>query len=229
MKLASVLITGPALVAGRYLSDEVNSGTSTHYGGNVSGGTCGFVSYTIPSGIYGTAFSGPNWDNAGVCGSCIEVTGPTGKKIKAMIVDKCNECNKGHLDLFDNAFTAAGGTNGLAQTSWRLISCDITTPLVLRNKEGNSIANLGLGTSSHWFSMQVRNSNLPVKSLEVSTNGGKTWTGTTRRDYNFFENPSGFQVDIVDVRITSSTGSTIVVKNVSAKPQTEFSASGNFA
>ncbi|KLP22991.1 putative extracellular cellulase CelA/allergen Asp F7-like [Fusarium fujikuroi] len=85
MKLTSVLLAGPALVAGRYLSDEVTSGTSTHYGGNVSGGNCGFVSYTIPSGIYGTAFSGPNWDNAGVCGNCIEVTGPTGKKIKAMV------------------------------------------------------------------------------------------------------------------------------------------------
>ncbi|KLP21431.1 Uncharacterized protein LW94_11480 [Fusarium fujikuroi] len=85
------------------------------------------------------------------------------------------------------------------------------------------------GTSAFWFSMQVRNSNLPVKSLEVSTNSGKTWTGTTRKDYNFFENPSGFQVDTVDVRITSSTGSTIIVKNVGAKASTEYPASGNFA
>lgn len=93
----------------------------------------------------------------------------------------------------------------------------------------SSTAKAILGTSAHWFSMQVRNSNLPVKSLEVSTNSGKTWTGTTRRDYNFFENPSGFLVDTVDVRITSSTGSTIIVKNVGAKPSTEYPASGNFA
>ncbi|CAF3540654.1 unnamed protein product [Fusarium graminearum] len=192
MKFLSSLLTVPALVAGRYLSDEVSSGTSTHYGGNVGGGACGLVAYTIPSGIYGTAFSGPNWDTAGVCGNCIEVTGPTGKKIKAMIVDRCNECNKGHLDLFEDAFTAVGGT------------------------------------SPYWFSMQVRNSNLPIKSLEVSTDNGKSWIGTTRKEYNFFENPSGFRTDTVDVRVTSSTGSTIIVKGVSVKPQTEFKAASNF-
>ncbi|KAF4968784.1 hypothetical protein FSARC_3913 [Fusarium sarcochroum] len=215
MKFISLLLAAPALVAGRYLSSEVTSGTSTHYGGNVAGGNCGFVAYTIPSGLYGTAFSGSNWDNAGACGNCIEVTGPTGKKIKAMIVDKCPECNKGHLDLFENAFSAVGGSNGLVQTSWRSISCDITTPLVLR-------------TSPYWFSMQVRNSNLPVKSLEVSTDNGKSWKGTTRKDYNFFENPSGFQTQTVDVRVTSSAGSTIIVKGVTVNPQVETKAGSNF-
>ncbi|KAF5677016.1 extracellular cellulase [Fusarium heterosporum] len=220
MKFLSILLAGPALVTGRYLSDEVTSGTSTHYGGNVSGGNCGFVDYSIPSGLYGTAFSGSNWNTAGVCGNCIEVTGPTGKKAKVMIVDKCPECDKGHLDLFENTFAAVGGTDGLVKTSWRAISCDITTPLVLRNKEG---------TSPYWFSMQVRNSNLPVKSLEVSTDGGKSWKATARKDYNFFENPSGFQTQTVDVRVTSSTGGTIIVKSVNMNPVTEFKAASNFA
>ncbi|KAF4992563.1 hypothetical protein FDECE_13675 [Fusarium decemcellulare] len=200
----SLLMAAPALVAGRYLSTDTFSGTSTHYGGNLNGGTCSFVSYSLPSGVYGTAFSGPSWASSGVCGSCIEVTGPTNKKIKAMIVDKCSECDKGHLDLFQNAFDAVGGTNGLVQTTWRAISCDITTPL-------------------------VRNSNLPVKSLEVSTDGGKTWKGTTRQDYNFFENSSGFGTTTVDVRVTSSDGQTIVVKNVGVTPQAEYKAASNFS
>ncbi|KAF5022481.1 hypothetical protein F66182_5453 [Fusarium sp. NRRL 66182] len=219
MKFLSLLLAVPALVAGRYLSSEVVSGTSTHYGGNVAGGNCGFVGYTIPSGLYGTAFSGSNWNTAGVCGNCIEVTGPTGRTIKAMIVDKCPECARGHLDLFENAFSAVGGVNGLVNTRWRSISCDITSPLVLRNKEG---------TSQWWFSMQVRNSNLPVTRLDVSTDGGRTWVGTTRMDYNFFENPSGFRVNTVDVRVTSSTGSTIIVRNVNMNPSTEFRAGSNF-
>lgn len=53
------------------------------------------------------------------------------------------------MDLFEDAFTAVGGTNGLVQTSWRLISCDITTPLVLRNKEGE------LATCSSPTALQV--------------------------------------------------------------------------
>lgn len=84
------------------------------------------------------------------------------------------------------------------------------------------------GTSQWWFSMQVRNSNVPVKSLEVSTDGGKSWKGTTRRDYNFFENPSGFGTQTVDVRVTGSTGATIIVKNVSVQPMKETKAGSNF-
>lgn len=76
--------------------------------------------------------------------------------------------------------------------------------------------------------MQVRNSNLPVKSLEVSIDNGRTWVGTTRKEYNFFENPSGFRTETVDVRVTSSTGSTIIVKGVNVQPQTEFKVGSNF-
>ncbi|RSM04029.1 hypothetical protein CDV31_010219 [Fusarium ambrosium] len=219
MKFLSLLLAAPALVFARDLSTEVVKGTSTHYGGNLNGGTCSFVSYSLPSGIYGTAFSGSNWNLAANCGACIEVTGPNGKKIKTMIVDKCPECDKGHLDLFQNTFDAVGGSNGLVSTSYKWVTCDITTPLVLRNKEG---------TSQWWFSMQVRNSNVPVKSLEVSTDGGKSWKGTTRRDYNFFENPSGFGTQTVDVRVTGSTGATIIVKNVSVEPMKETKAGSNF-
>ncbi|KAF4973829.1 hypothetical protein FZEAL_9208 [Fusarium zealandicum] len=219
MKFLSTLLALPALVSAVFLNNEVVTGTSTHYGGNLNGGMCSFVNYKLPSGIYGTAFSGSNWNTAGNCGSCIEVTGPTGKKIKAMIVDQCPECAKGHLDLFQNAFDAVGGVNGLVNTSFRWTDCGITTPLILRNKEG---------TSQWWFSMSVVNSNIPVKSLEVSTDGGKSWKGTTRKPYNFFENQSGFGTQTVDVRVTSSTGKTITVKNVSIAPQTETKAGSNF-
>jgi hypothetical protein len=62
-----------------------SSGEATFYGGNVAGGTCSFSGYTIPSNLFGTAFSGAVWDNAAQCGSCVAVTGPNGKTIKAMV------------------------------------------------------------------------------------------------------------------------------------------------
>jgi hypothetical protein len=61
------------------------SGEATYYGGNVAGGTCSFSTYTLPSGIYGTALSDSNWDNSGECGACITVTGPSGNSITAMV------------------------------------------------------------------------------------------------------------------------------------------------
>jgi hypothetical protein len=60
------------------------SGKATTYGGNLAGGNCMFTGYTLPAGIFGTAFSGQNWD-ASKCGVCVSVKGPTGKPIKAMV------------------------------------------------------------------------------------------------------------------------------------------------
>lgn len=67
-----------------HIARRAVSGQSTFYGGNVKGGTCSFSTYTLPSGLYGTAFSGSAWDNAANCGGCVEVS-HGGKKITAMV------------------------------------------------------------------------------------------------------------------------------------------------
>ncbi|KAL4916806.1 RlpA-like double-psi beta-barrel-protein domain-containing protein-containing protein [Aspergillus aurantiobrunneus] len=182
------------------------SGKATFYGGNVSGGTCSFTEYTIPSHLTGVAFSGEAWDNAAECGACVSVTGPSGNSIKAMIVDKCPECAPTHLDLFESAFSSlASPSRGIIPISYSFVPCAISSPLILKNKEG---------TSAYWFSMQVVNANEAVRSLEVSTDNGATWQGTTRSDYNFFENDAGFGMESVDVRITGVSGGVVVVKEV---------------
>ena len=61
------------------------TGEATYYGGNVAGGTCSFTGYTIPSKLYGTALSDSNWANAGNCGACVSVKGPSGSSITAMV------------------------------------------------------------------------------------------------------------------------------------------------
>ncbi|KAI1860355.1 uncharacterized protein JN550_011507 [Neoarthrinium moseri] len=197
------------------------SGTSTFYGGNLNGGACSFTTMSsLPSGIYGTAFSGSSWDNAANCGACLEVTGPSGNSITVMVVDKCPECDAGHLDLFQDAFAVLGATSaGELATSYTPVACPITSPLVLHNKSG---------TSAYWFSMQVVNHSSPVASLEVSTDGGATWQATTRSDYNFFENQSGFGKDTVDVRVTSTGGKSVVVNGVSVASDSSVTAAGNF-
>ncbi|KAJ4367101.1 hypothetical protein N0V83_007631 [Neocucurbitaria cava] len=198
-----------------------NSGEATFYGGNVSGGMCSFTGYTIPSGIYGTALSDSNWAGAANCGACVQVTGPSGTKIKAMVVDQCPGCGTNHLDLFPDAFAKlADPSKGIINVSWDIVPCGITSPIVLKNKEG---------TSKYWFSMQVMNSNEPVSKLEVSIDGGSTWKSTTRKDYNFFENPSGFGTDTVDVKVTSVNGGSIIVKSVSIAASSTKTGGSNFA
>ncbi|KAJ5360390.1 Barwin-related endoglucanase [Penicillium concentricum] len=198
---------------------EGSPGKATFYGGNVGGGTCSFSGYTLPSHLFGAALSLQRWDDAANCGACVSVTGPNGNSIKAMIVDQCPECESNHLDLFQDAFAELSDISaGIIQTSWSYVSCDLDGPLKLKNKEG---------TSAYWFSMQVVNANEPVASLDVSTDGGSTWQGTSRQYYNFFENSAGFGTSTVDVRITGASGKTVVVKNVGVGSGNVVTANSN--
>ncbi|EMF15502.1 carbohydrate-binding module family 63 protein [Sphaerulina musiva SO2202] len=185
-----------------------NSGQATFYGGNTQGGMCSFSTYTIPSGIYGTAMSSRNWDGSETCGGCIEVTGPNGKKITVMVVDQCPECELNHLDLFQDAFAElADVSKGIIDVTWEYVDCPITTPLQVHMKEG---------VSRYWFSAQIVNANKRVASMEYSTDGGSSWkSGLTRQPYNYFELSSGTGTDTVAIRAESVDGDRVVVKGVS--------------
>ncbi|KAF2087494.1 carbohydrate-binding module family 63 protein, partial [Saccharata proteae CBS 121410] len=212
--------SSPAVVSTPAASSAAVTGEATYYGGNLEGGTCSFSGYTLPSNILGTALSGQNWDTAANCGACLAVTGPSGNSITVMVVDECPECAENGLDLFEGAFTdLAAAANGTIDISWEVVECGITDPLVLRNKEG---------TSEYWFSIQVMNSNVPVEKLEVSVDGGSSWTEATRTEYNYFENSSGFGAETMEVRVTSTTGSTIVVSSVGVTASAQYTATSNF-
>ncbi|KAF2467874.1 barwin-like endoglucanase [Lindgomyces ingoldianus] len=166
--------------------------------------------------------SDSNWNGASACGSCVRITGPWGNSITAMVVDQCPGCGPNHLDLFPDAFKALADPNtGEIQVSWDWVSCEISSPIVLRAKEGGS---------KYWFSMQVLNENVSVRSLDVSTDWGNTWEGTTRRPYNFFEKEDhgGFGADKVTVKITSWNGEEIVIWNVGVNGEEQTTAEGNF-
>ncbi|KAI9929908.1 hypothetical protein ASPWEDRAFT_48111 [Aspergillus wentii DTO 134E9] len=195
------------------------SGEATYYEGDVSAGTCSFSGYTLPSNVFGTALSVDQWDTAASCGACVSITGPSGNSIKAMIVDQCPSCDSNHFDLFQDAFSElAEISTGVIDIDWSYVSCDIDSPLTLKNKDG---------TSEYWFAMQVVNANEPVTSLEVSTDGGSTWQSTTRTYYNYFEQSSGFGTDTVDVRVTGKSGKTVTVENVSCASESSVTASSN--
>lgn len=138
-----------------------------------------------------------------------------------MVVDQCPECDASHLDLFETGFEKIGSKSaGIIDISYTQVPCDITSPIVLKNKEG---------TSPYFFSMQVVNSNVAVSKLEVSTDGGSSWKATTRQPYNFFEISGGSGKDTVDVKVTSAGGKTLVVKGVSVAAGTTKTADSNFS
>lgn len=196
-------------------------GEATFYTPDIAGGMCSFKGYTLPSGMFGTALSDSNWEGGAECGVCVSVTGPKGNKITAMVVDECPGCGPNHLDLFPDAFAKLEDpSKGIIPVSWDIVPCGITTPITLKNKEG---------TSKYWFAMQVMNSNMPISKLEVSIDGGVSWKPTTRKPYNFFEEAAGFGVDIVDIKVTSIDGKSIIVKDVSTVASSTKEAASNYS
>ncbi|KAG9630764.1 barwin-like endoglucanase, partial [Aureobasidium melanogenum] len=182
---------------------------------------CSFTQYTLPSGVYGTALSSSNWDNAANCGACVSVKGPNGKSITAMITDQCPGCGTNHLDLYEDAFpNLAPKSAGVIDVTWDYVACPITSPLSIHMKTG---------VSQYWFSAQVVNAKRRTTKLEVSTDSGKTWKAAARTTYNFFEISSGAGAASAWIRVTSETGSTVTVKNVSQTGDVRATATANYA
>jgi hypothetical protein len=105
---------------------------------------------------------------------------PTFLLFAKLITNQCPECVNDHLDL-DSSYAAQVDVNyqtkGIFDITWEFVPCSVSGNLQFKNKEG---------TSAYYFALQVRNSVLPIDKLEVSTNGGSTWTNVEREEYNFF-------------------------------------------
>ena len=136
------------------------------------------------------------------------------------IVDQCPGCGPNHLDLFPDAFAVLENpVKGVINVAWDIVPCPITTPIQLHAKHG---------ASQSWFSMQVVNANKAVKSLEVSRDGGNSWFATERQYYNFFEHMGGFGASNVSVKVTSTAGDVLVIKDVPVISDGITTASSNF-
>jgi hypothetical protein len=145
--------------AATLLSTALASST-TFFAGNVAVGTCSFTHYALPAGIFGTALSVQSWDSSAHCGACVNVHGPNGNTIKAMIVDKCPGCEANGLDLFEEAFAQiADPAQGRIDTQWEFTPCGIASPLQVHLKDG---------ASQWWFSVQVMNANKVSSRLYAS-------------------------------------------------------------
>jgi hypothetical protein len=146
------------------------SGKATFYGGNPSGGACGYKDLpqvTFPKG-FSVAIGGDEFNDGYGCGACYEVTcigaygnnptcgcGGSGKnKVVVQATDRCPECESTHFDLNTEAFTSivAGqstemaGTCGIIETTFRRVSCDFKSNIKIRSKSG---------TSGYWYGLHI--------------------------------------------------------------------------
>lgn len=164
------------------------------------------------NGRYFGAMNTADYDDAAVCGACVEVTRDGGRRVEITIVDQCPigtnpKCTRGHIDLSREAFTQVGdigegylgtGNGGsYGSISWKYVPCSGDPVVSFRLKDP---ANM------NWNEVLVQGHPYPIES--VSING----QNATRKDYNFWEPPNGdmgpepFHVVVTDVNGSTMTG-----------------------
>lgn len=171
---------------------EEQKGIATFYDAN-GAGNCSYE----PSGdLMVAAMNTPQYDDSAACGMCVDVTGPKGS-VRVRIVDRCPECDTGHLDLSREAFAKiANMQDGRVNVTWTPVSCDVS---------GNLEYHFKNGSNPWWTAIQVRNHRLPIKKLEWKRGTGG-WNDIRREDYNYFVNDEGMGDGSFQLRVTASDG-----------------------
>jgi expansin (peptidoglycan-binding protein) len=187
------------------------TGDGTYYGAT-GAGACSYDA--SPANLMVAAMNAPQWQNSAVCGMCVEVTGPKGDaaKIVVRIVDLCPECKTGDLDLSQEAFAKiADPVAGRVKITWQPVACAVSGPISYKYKDG---------TSQWWMGVQVRNSRLPVKKLELVE--GAVTTELKAESYGYYTLSSssiqGGRPGPYSLRLTSITDAQLSEPSVPLSP-----------
>ena len=167
------------------------TGKATYYSAT-GGGACSYD--PSPNDLMVAAMNMPQYQNSQSCGMCVEVTGPKAT-IVVRIVDLCPECTSGHLDLSEQAFEKiADKSAGVVPITWTPVACQVTGPISFRFKEGST---------QWWMGVQLRNSRLPVKKIELLN--GSSWATLEQQSYNYYLAPNMPGPGPFTFRLTSTT------------------------
>ena len=176
----------------------VKQGKATYY--DYSGADAVACGFDITSDTDVTALPDPDYAESASCGVCVDVTGPKGK-VTVRVVDRCPDCEAGHIDLSAQAFAKiADPSLGRVSITYRAVACNVTGPMSYRVKEGSS---------EYWTAIQIRNHRLPIAKLEYMKDGA--FTAMTRESYNYFVDQSGVgkQPSGIALRITAVDGQVV--------------------
>ncbi|MBB5350272.1 expansin (peptidoglycan-binding protein) [Haloferula luteola] len=197
--------------------DASYSGMASTYdnGGNM--GACS-IPIAETATFYG-AMNGVQHDEAEWCGAWVEVTGPLGTAF-VQIVEVCNECPRGNLDLGPAAFfEITGDTEGLYPITWRWVSApgDI-----------GPIHFYSQGSNPYYLKLQVNNTVNPPATMEVFHNG--TFESMARtEDYHFVHSDGTALEEPFTIRVTDIFGHEVTTSGLTiSATSTGQVGSGNF-
>jgi expansin (peptidoglycan-binding protein) len=184
---------------------SAHSGKATFY--DLDGGTPNCSYPSAPADDLFVALGPAEYSSAAACGTYLDVTGPKGK-VRVKVIDKCPECDAGHLDLSRTAFKKIGAESaGVIPITYKtVVNPAVPGPLSVRMQEG---------VSQYYFAALIDNHGNQLASVKVAGPGG-TFHTATRADYNDWIIDGGagsgpFKIKIADVygRTTTLSGITL--------------------
>lgn len=196
-------------------TNPIHQGIATYYYATGEG-ACMFDA--SPDDMMVSAMNAEEYDTASVCGAYVHVIGPQGE-VTVRIVDLCPECNAGHLDLSQEAFTQIADLPlGRVDISWQVISPVLAGPIAYHFKDGSN---------QWWTAVQVRNHRNPIARLEYLAGG--EWVEVPRTSYNYFvqTNP-GMGTGPYTFRVTDWYGNVLTDSGIAFIEDGTVSGAGQF-
>lgn len=185
----------------------VSSGKATHYAPTPQGN----CSYPSPpsNGLY-AALPSSEWDNGAACGEYLDITGPNGHKVRAEVVDQCPQCEDGHVDLSQGAFSKlAPLPAGEIPVSYHTAANPpLPAPLAVRLKEGSS---------ANWLALLPMNTGNPLSSVQVKNSSGG-WDTLTEDGYGYWIAQQGEGPGPFTVKLTDTQGHTATLNGITLTP-----------
>ena len=184
---------------------------------------CHWPTSTLPQ-YYG-AMNEFDWNTAGVCGACVEITNSQNqRKLTVQIVDQCpkqgNEqwCFEGshHIDLNGSAYSALGANNNPA-ISWKYVACE---------PQGNIKYYFDEGSQQYYLAVSPLNYKNPLAKVEVKKGG--TYQALTRSTWNMFELSMGAGTGELTFRLTDIYNH-VVTDTVTMTPGQTVNGNAQFA
>lgn len=172
----------------------VHEGVATYYNEADGTGNCSFDA--SPGDLMIGAMNETEYAASAACGACVRLTGPNAE-ITIRIVDRCPECQPGHIDLSPDAFSKIADLSaGKVPITWQYAACGVDGPIRYHFKEGSN---------PWWTAVQIRNHRYPIAKFEFKTTDG-AWKDVPRVDYNYFLDEAGMGPGPYSFRVTDAYG-----------------------
>jgi expansin (peptidoglycan-binding protein) len=187
---------------------SAHSGKATFYDLDGGIGNCSYPD--APDDDLFVALGPSEYSNAAACGTYLDVTGPKGK-VRVKVIDKCPECDTGHLDLSRTAFKKIGAESaGVIPITYKtVVNPAVPGPLSVRMQEG---------VSQYYFAALIDNHGNQLESVKVAGPGG-TFHTAKRADYNDWIIDGGAGSGPFKIKVTDVYGRSATLSGVTLSPE----------